>query len=352
MKEKQPIVKKLKEAGGKVADYLKGDPENWPEELRQVEFYAGIPIDDVLRVIAGVVSVASAGFGTLKALKRIPSGYEGVRVTLGRAHGRPLKEGVAFTDPTRRIQGIALVDMTPQEIDLPTAVKSFTKDGTQVTSDITVIIKAANPKDVVRVIHPKPIIRLDEEPEIKDIVGRFTDALAREVVATATTGELIQARTLRNLREGSKVLLQQTLDETLLDERGKKEVREKLGQGIPRGEIKRGVIVQATAFSALELNPEVVEAMQEVIGAPMRVQAEKMLQEALGPDYGVARSSQAAEQVAREPRATIVFGVGAAEGGLMGRIHQLEEKLEGGGGPESIEDIRDYIDKLRGEEGR
>ncbi len=349
MKEGQPISAKLNSIKGEVSEYLKGNPEDF--KGLQVEFYAGVPITDVLKILAGAAGTAVAAIGTLKALKTIPSGYEGVRVTLGKVHGKPLNEGPALTDPTRKIQRIALVDMTPREIDLPAAVKSFTRDGTQITTDVTAVLRVGGSKDMVRITHPRPVIRVDDDPRMRKIVAGFADALAREVVAETTTSELTQAQTLKSLREGSKILLQRVLDGTFLDEEGMREVSEKLSQGMPREEIKRGVIVQQVAFPGLEFSPEVVEAMQERVGAPMRVEAEKMLQEALGADYAVARRSQAAEQVARTPDATIVFGVGTADGGVLGRMRRLEEKLGSGSGPESIEEIRERIDRLRGEGG-
>jgi len=316
--------------------------KNQKEQI--VELYSGF---NILEAVGGALILAGGGFGTFKALKQIPAGYEGIRITLGKAHGKSLKEGPALTDPLRRIQRIVLVDMTPQEIDLPARMKCLTKDGVEVTTNVTAILKVGSSKDLVRIVHPKPVIRLEQEPGIKSIVATLTDTLSRQVISKITREEITQEAALKRLREANQSLLQTTLDKIFLDKLGQKEVEEKMSQGISRKEIERGIIVLQVAFTVFELSPEVVEAMQEEVGAPMRARAEEILSDALGPNYPVARTSQAAEQVARTAGATIVFGVNPTEGAILGKMKERPTSVQGA--RNKIDEIRKKIDRTQGE---
>jgi len=361
MKEKQPLSKRLKEIGGKVADYLKGNPENWPEELRQVEFYAGVPIDEVLRIlatVAGVVGGSTAvGIGIWKSLGRVRAGYEGIRVTFGRPTGKPIRPGPYLTDPFRTFQQVVEIDKSPQHINIPGGVTGFAQDGTRITADMMATGEVGNSEDLVRIIHPKEVLIPAEEPKIVEIVGDFGDIGARRVIAglLPSVDGLRDEKILGAMDIVSQRLLQETIDKIFLDEKGRKEVREKTAQGIDRRDIRKGFIITKVGYPNLVPSEGVVEAMQEQVEAPRRLDAEKTLQEGLGKNYTDVRRTMGIEEIARKGggKVTLVVGLGGGReetylGGTLGEIKNLKEGI---GETQTIEKIRDYIDELRGEGG-
>jgi len=340
MINKKEILTKIKKITGFEQNLSGLSARKFDELLSQpIGFYSGLPLPEIVTAIAGL---GGSALLAIKSIKQVPPGHFGVRITRNKVDDREVLEpGWHVTDPTRIFQKIAVADTQPASARYPGVGRGLLGDGTEITGDVTVTLEILNPRDAVERIEVAPRISLRPDirtgqysPGVSDfltnIVGPEADYATTEAATSLPDVNALTSRTqIVQLRQNIGSRIQERLDEVLLgdDPKAMEAIKKARDGGLPRREVRRGVLVSNVVIEKFQPSEEVIEAFQELVGAPMRTQAEVTLQTNLGEGYSVYSTRRAAIESA-ERGATVVTNTGLdpAGAGLLARANQTEGK--------------------------
>lgn len=277
-------------------------------------YYSGIPWEVVGYTVAGL---GAAAIAAKNALEVVPEGVKGVRIRLGRTAGE-VEPGLRLRFPV--IDRFAHVSIRPVQVDVRSQegreLHSVTADGAGVTTDATVILRVSERRgaatEVIRTVALKPTVNIGEEPRIIGTAGEFAEVYAQQVIPQANLGQLTDPKTYKQLNGLFKDNLQRLMGETF-----------------------NNAIEVVDAGLRVTFDPDVVEAMNERVSAPLIAEGHRELRDRLKGDYATAVNAMAARDVAREKGHTTVFSVGgekggvdAASGGVLGGMEQMRHELK------------------------
>lgn len=312
---------------------------------QQIGFYSGLPLPEIAATLVGISSGITLAF---KSIKRVRPGELGARITKDKVSDEILESGWYLTDPSRVIQQITVSNARPASAKYKGVGRGLLGDGTEISGDITLTLEILNPKDAFERIEgaPKVDLHRDSKTErytpgveqfLTGIVGPEADYAGTEATTSVPSAlSLTQENEVKKLREKLRERAQERLDEVILghDPTAMQKIAEAKAAGVERREVRRGVLVSNAVFENFQPSEEVVESFQELVGAPMRTQAEVILKENLQEGYVPYSARRAAiESAERGGVGGIIITdtrVDPAAAGLLARAAQTEGGVSGG----------------------
>lgn len=289
-----------------------------PAEEGVVYFNSGLPLPEL---VAAAATIATGLYSLVRSIKRVPPGYVGVRITTDRLSSEELPPGWHLTDPFRTIQKIAVVDMRPAEVTFEGIGKGLLGDGTIVSGDVSLTVQALSAFDILNKIElgPRVSLRPGENGYSRGVghflngtVGNAADYATTEA---ATTVPNIEALTNPGMVQTLRVNLirrtQDRIDEVFYGDEPEllRRLKELTQQG-QRLSARRGIGVVNASIAKFTPSDEVIESMQEGIGAPFRAQAERTFINAVGESYAGKYLNARAARESSENGATTVVHLG------------------------------------------
>lgn len=275
-------------------------------------------------------------------IKRVPPGYKGVRITFDKIKGPELEPDWYVTDPFRTFQKIALADMRPTTVTYPGIGEGLLGDGTKVSGDVALTLEPLSARDMLEKIELSPVVSLSDtdSPRVRryleQTVGTSADYATTEATPEIETiADFSNSIKVTDLRKSIVRRAQDSLDEAWFtrDSELLNTLKEANLQG-RRAQIPRGVLVTQAAIGNFRPSEEVVESMQEKIGAVHRAQAEIIMQDALQENYPTYTAARAARESA-ELGAIPVISMGTnsrdsdpASSATLSRMASLEKRME------------------------
>lgn len=325
----------------------------------------------VVATVAGFPGLIAEGViaaGILaKSIKRVPPGYKGVRITADRV-GEELDSGWHLTDPTKLVQKVALVNMRPGDAPFEGIARGLLADGTEVSGDINLVLQPLCARDIVERVQTAPVVTFRRSDEafssqvdqfIKTTIGPAADfAGTRAATRMQNIDSLTDPVEIDKYGKTVQGLAQIAVDEIMFQSQDPKlllELREATNKG-KRHEVRRGLLISNASIANFRPSEEVIESLQEQLGAPYRAQAHRTMIDAVGEPYAMKDLNARAAREASETGATTVVHLGggdqyesAAASALLGRS---SEKRKSVSLDDAMRNLDDKVGKLNPRNGK